>query len=439
MESATARPRGIPATTNVLALLCAMYFINYVVRVNVSTAQAMFQPELHLTNTQVGLIFSAFAYPYLAFQIAGGWVADRFGARRSLTVFGIIWSSATVLMGLANGLAGMILGRVLLGIGVSALPVATRAMSNWTPVAKRGFAQGVTHAFARLGNFVTPMLIYWLMTRVSWRGSFVVVGLASFLWAIAWAIYFRDDPAEHPGITPHDLECLPKKRAKTVARVPFWRLAARMMPVTIVYFCYGWTLWFFLAWIPSYFLHSYQLKLSSSALFASGVFLAGTLGDFLGGIVSDRILERTHDRTKARRDLIIFGFLVSTVFMAPVLMVHDLTIIVISLSLAFFFAEFTVGAFWAIPMDIAPRYSGFASGFMNSGSALAAIVSPLIGGYIIDTTGNWEMAFVAGIALLLLGAVLAFWMKPDEELEDEGAGIAITSPSMPAAASPGTR
>jgi len=190
-----------------------------------------------------------------------------------------------------------------------------------------------------------------------------------------------------------------------------------MVPVTLVYFCYGWTLWFFLAWIPSYFLHSYQLKLSSSALFASGVFLAGTCGDFLGGVISDRIFERTRSRTKARRNIIIVGFLVSAVFMLPVVLVHDLTTIVLSLSVAFFFAESTVGAFWAIPMDIAPRYSGFASGFMNTGSALAAIVSPLIGGYIIDRTGRWEMTFVAGIALLLVGAGLAFFIRPDEELE----------------------
>ncbi len=418
MTEAAARRPGLSATTNVLGLLCLMYFINYIVRVNVSTAAAVFQPELHLTNTQVGLIFSAFAYPYLAFQIFGGWVGDKFGARRALTVFAIIWSSGTVLMGLTNSLSGMILGRILLGIGVSALPVATRAMSNWTPAEKRGFAQGITHSFARLGNAITPPLIAWLILLTTWRGSFVIVGSISFLWAIAWFFYFRDDPAEHPGITAYDLERLPKKRAKRVERVPIGRLAKRMIPVTIVYFCYGWTLWFFLAWIPSYFLHSYQLKLSSSALFASGVFLGGTFGDFVGGVVSDRIYERTHSRTKARRNVIIFGFLVSTVFMAPVLMVHNLTVIVIALSLAFFFAEFTVGAFWAIPMDIAPRYSGFASGFMNSGSAFAAIVSPLIGGYIVDRTGNWELTFVAGIALLLLGAVLALFIKPDQELEE---------------------
>jgi MFS family permease len=435
MATTAARAPRIPAPSMVLGLLCAMYFINYIVRVNVSTAAAVFQPELHLTNTQVGLIFSAFAYPYLCFQIVGGWVADKFGARKALTVFAVMWSAATVLMGLTHSLGGMLLGRVLLGMGVSALPVATRAMSNWTVPEKRGFAQGITHAFARLGNAITPPLVAWLILITTWRASFVIIGSVSFLWAVVWAIYFRDDPAEHPSVTQADLDRLPKKHVKTAAAVPFGRVAARMLPVTLVYFCYGWTLWFFLAWIPSYFLHSYQLKLSSSAFFASGVFLAGTFGDFLGGVASDRIFERTESRTKARRNLIVFGFLVSTVFMVPVLLVDNLTLIVLSLSVAFFFSEFTVGAFWAIPMDIAPRYSGFASGFMNSGSALAAIVSPLIGGYIVDKTGKWSMTFVAGIALLLLGAVMAFWMKPDEELEDPADGERVPT-HAPLAPSP---
>jgi MFS family permease len=393
-----------------------MYFINYIVRVNVSTAAAVFQPELHLSNTQVGLIFSAFAYPYLLFQIAGGWVADKFGARKALTVFAILWSSATVLMGLTSGLGGMLVGRVLLGMGVSALPVATRAMSNWTTAEKRGFAQGITHAFARLGNTVTPPLVAYLILLTSWRGSFVIIGIVSFLWAVVWVLYFRDDPAERRDITATDLERLPKKRVKTAARVPFGRLAVRMLPVTLVYFCYGWTLWFFLAWIPSYFLHSYQLKLSSSALFASGVFLAGTFGDFLGGMASDRIFERTRSRTKARRNLIVAGFLISTVFMVPVLLIHDLTAIVLSLSMAFFCSEFTVGAFWAIPMDIAPRFSGSASGLMNIGSALAAAVSPLVAGYVIQKTNNWNLPFLGSIGLLLFGAVMAYWMKPNQPL-----------------------
>ena len=90
---------------------------------------------------------------------------------------------------------------------------------------------------------------------------------------------------------------------------------------------------------------------------------------------------------------------------------------------AFFFAEFTIGPMWAIPMDIAPKYSGTASGLMNTGSALAAIVSPVIAGYVIDQTGVWELPFLGSIALLLLGSILAFRMKPDEEL-----AVAVPSP-----------
>src|SRR6185436_10156882 len=99
-----------------------------------------------------------------------------------------------------------------------------------------------------------------------------------------------------------------------------------------------------------FFLHNYQLNLSKSALFPSGVFLSGVLGDVLGGVVSDRIFERTGDRKKSRRNLVIFGFLCSMVLMLPMLFLHNLVAAAVLLSLAFFFAEFTVGPMWAIPM-----------------------------------------------------------------------------------------
>jgi MFS family permease len=408
----------IPATRMVLILLCLMYLINYIVRVNVSTAAAVFQPELHLTNTQVGLIFSMFGYPYLLFQVIGGWVADKWGARKSLAVFGAIWSAATIFMGLTSTLAGMLVGRVLVGIGVSALPTATRAMSDWTPAGKRGFVQGITHSAARVGNAIAPPVLAAVIVAMTWRASFILTGALSFIWVAVWLWYFRDNPAEHPSITPQELAALPPHHGKSKGPAPLGRLARRMVPVTATYFCYGWTLWFFLAWIPSYFLHSYQLNLKNSALFASGVFFAGVAGDALGGIVSDRIFERTHDRKRARRNLVVAGFVASAVLMTPVLFIHNLSLVAVLLSAAFFAAEFTVGPMWAIPMDIAPRYSGFASGFMNTGSALAAIVSPIVGGYIVDKTGNWELTFVAGIGLLILGAVLAFWMKPEEGFDD---------------------
>jgi MFS family permease len=394
-----------------------MYFITYVDRVNVSTAAIQFSKEFHLSNTQVGLLFSAFAYPYLLFQVFGGWVGDRFGPRRTLTICSMVWAGATVLTGLSTGLVSMFIARLLLGLGEGAtFPTATRAMSNWTAANRRGFAQGITHAFSRIGNAVTPPIVTWLMVALSWRWSFVILGVVSFIWAVIWGWYFRDNPRDHAKITAAEIEVLPAYvgRKETPA-VPWGALIKRMAPVTVVYFCYGWTLWLFLTWIPQYFLHNYHMNLKNSALFSSGVFFAGVIGDTLGGYITDGILKRTQNRSKARSYMVVVCNVLTLASLLPIVFVHDSTVAAICLSLGFFFAEMTIGPMWAIPMDIAPKYSGTASGLMNIGSALAAILSPVVGGWIIDSTGNWDLPFIGSMGLMVVGAVCAFAMKPEQK------------------------
>ena len=405
-----------------LGLLCLMYLITYVDRVNLGTAAGEIRRELALSNTQLGFAFSAFAFPYLFFQVLGGWIGDRFGPRVTLFICGLIWSSATMLTGLAGGVASLFLCRLMLGVGEGAtFPVATRAMQSWMPADERGFAQGITHAFARLGNAITPPIVAWLIALVTWRGSFVVLGCCSLVWVLVWVWYFRDTPADHRGMTREDLDLLPNRGAAiATARldVPWMRLTRRMLPVTTVYFCYAWTLWVYLNWLPSFFREAYKLDLSRSALFASAVFSAGVAGDLLGGVVSDAILRRTGDLQKARRDVVVAGFLGAFVFLLPILGTHDLRVVVPCLTASLFSAEIVIGPMWSIPMDIAGKYSGTASGLMNSGSALAAIVSPVAFGKIVDLTGDWHLALLASIGLLLLGAALAFTMHPERRFEE---------------------
>jgi MFS family permease len=405
------------STTRVLLLLCVMYMITYMDRVNVSTGAIGFAKDFHLSNLQVGLVFSAFAYPYLIFQVIGGWLGDRFGPRRTLTACSIIWAGATILTGMATGLVSMLIARVLLGLGEGAtFPTATRALSNWSPPHRRGLAQGITHAFARVGNAITPPIVTWLMIAFSWRGAFIVLGILSFGWAVVWRWYFRDDPRDHARITAREIEVLPPYvGVKETPAVPWKALIKRMLPVTVVYFCYGWTLWLFLTWIPQFFLHNYQMNLKNSAVFASGVFFAGVLGDWLGGQMTDWLLKRTQSRTKARSYMVVVCNLVAFASLSPVLFVHNPTVAAIAFGLGFFFAEMTIGPMWAIPMDIAPKYSGTASGLMNTGSALAAILSPVVGGWIIDVTGNWEWPFIGSMGLMVVGAVVAFAMKPEQQ------------------------
>ncbi|MGA7808031.1 MFS transporter, partial [Bradyrhizobium sp.] len=199
--------------------------------------------------------------------------------------------------------------------------------------------------------------------------------------------------------------------------VPWLKLFRRMLPVTAVDFCYGWTLWLFLSWIPSFFYQNYHQDLSRSAFYSAGVFLAGVVGDALGGVASDHILHRTGNRVAARRNVIATGMVGGFVLLIPVMLVDDVNIAALSLAGAFFFVELVVAPIWAVPMDIAPRYSGSASGMMNFGFGTAGIISPLVFGYLIDRTGSWTLPFAGSVALLLLGAALSFLMQPDRPFE----------------------
>jgi len=391
-----------------------MYLILFVDRVNISTVGPLMRPDLGISNTQLGLAFSAFAIPYALFQLIGGWIGDKFGPRLTLSACCGMVALSTILMGAATGFASLFALRLALGFGEgAAFPTATRAMSNWTPVGSWGFAQGITHSFSRIGIAVTPPLMAGLLAVVSWRGSFVILGVASLFWILAWAWYFRNDPHEHPAITQADLAALPERRGKNRPAIPWLRLARRILPVTIVDFCYGWTLWLFLSWIPAFFFENYHLNLQSSALFSAGVLFAGVIGDTVGGVVSDLLLRKTGSLVVARRSVIVAGFLGAFVFLMPVVLIHDLKVAAVCLSLAFFFAELIVAPIWSVPMDIAPRYAGSASGMMNFGFGVAGLVSPSSFGYLVDRTGNWVVPFIGSIVLLLLGAVLALRLRPD--------------------------
>jgi MFS family permease len=397
----------------VLTLLCVMYLITYVDRVNVSTAAAGFGRDFHLDNTQIGLVFSTFAYPYLVFQIIGGWIGDRFGAKRTLIICGLIWSVATVLTGMAGGLISLLLARLLLGFGEGAtFPAATCAMARWVAPHRRGFAQGLTHAAARIGNAIAPALIVGVMATYGWRVSFYCCAALSLIWVASWAMTFTEYPKDHPRITPEELAELPSEPLER-AQIPWRALFRRMFPVTIVYFCYGWTLWLFLSWMPQYFLHRHHLDLKKSALFASAVFFAGVLGDTLGGVVTDALLKRTGSLTRSRTWMVAACMLLVIATLIPLLLNPGLKLSLLSLSAGFFFSEMTIGPMWAIPMDIAPEHSGTASGIMNTGSALAAIISPVVGGYLIDRFGNWELPFLGSIILMAVGVVCAFRMRPE--------------------------
>lgn len=408
-------PRSLfSAHAVVTTLLCILFAIMYLDRVNLSAAAGPLKVHFQLTNTQMGLAFSAFSWAYLASVLFGGWGARKYGARVTLFVCVIIVGLGTILTGLIGGLAGLFIARLVVGLGEGpAFPAATQAMRNWYPAHRFGYIQGITHSASRLGAAIAPPLVAAIIIWSDWRTSFVVCGVVAMVWAVAWWFYFEDDPRTHPKIVARHLEGLSVSLPDRKARIPLWILTKRMFPVTIVMFTYGWSYWVFVSWLPLYFANQHGTDLKKSALLTSVPFLAGLIGNTVGGMMSDAILQRTGRNRLARCSVVSLSLVGAALFLIPCLFIKDLTTVVTLLAASMFFLELTIAPMYAIPMDMSKEYAGLGSAYIIIGVAIAGIVSPVVFGWLIDLTGNWNIPFATGVVILLVGAGVVGVLRPD--------------------------
>jgi MFS family permease len=402
------------AHTMVTALLCVLFAIMYLDRVNISAAAASLKVYFAFSNTQMGLIFSAFSWAYLGSVIFGGWGARKYGAKSTLAICVVIVGAGTIATGLAGSLATLFLARLAVGMGEGpAFPAATQAMRNWYPQHRFGYIQGITHSASRLGAALAPPIVAGVILWSGWRTAFIVCGAAALLWCVAWWILFRDDPREHPGVKPASMAGLSVSVPDRRARIPFLLITRRMSSVTVVMFAYGWTYWVFVSWLPLYFVNQHHTDLKNSALLTSALFFAGLVGNTVGGVLSDKILKSTGRNRLARCSVILVSLLGAAALITPTMFYDDLRIVVPLLAGAMFFLELTIAPMYAIPMDISKEYAGLGSAYVIMVVGLSGIVSPVVFGWLIDLTGNWNIPFATGIVILLAGAAAVPWLRPD--------------------------
>ena len=186
----------------VLALIVGAYMITYMDRVNIASAVPVIQKDLGFSMVTIGWIFASFRWGYAFFQIPGGWLGDRIGGRRALSLVVVWWSIFTSLTAFSWNALSMGLCRFFFGMGeAGAFPIATRSLSRWMLPTERGFAQGLTHAASRVGAALTPALVVMMMLRFGWRAPFFFFGLIGLVWSAVWYWYYRDTPGEHSRIS----------------------------------------------------------------------------------------------------------------------------------------------------------------------------------------------------------------------------------------------
>ncbi len=401
----------------------------YVDRVCISVAKGPIADELRFDDRQMGWIFAAFSLGYALFQSPAGLLADRFGPRRVLTAVVCFWSLFTALTGAVHRLWSMLVVRFLFGAGeAGAFPGVARAIYSWMPMNERGLVQGINFSATRLGAAFAMPAVAALVTWVGWRASFLVLGAVGIVWAVAWYIWVRDDPKDHPRISEEEREYIlahrqaaPKGGTATPLTAGRALRSANLWLLMGQYFASNFTFFFCISWMLPHLTERYALSGVSAGWYAMAPLLAGMVGNWVGGGMVDAIYRRGSGYWRASRRLpAMIGFGLAAGGLLASLASDRVEFAVAWLALAIFGADMTLSPSWSTCIDIGRRHAGAISGTMNMAGNLGAFLTALAFPYLRDWTGSTAPFFVVGAALNVLAIFAWSFTRPDRPLEEDG-------------------
>jgi MFS family permease len=403
----------------VLGFALAAMGVAYLDRVAISTAAPAMKADLGLSDVQMGLVFSAFTLAYALFEVPSGWLADRFGARLMLARIVIWWSAMTAATGAAAGFVSLVALRWLFGMGeAGVLPSISRAFGRWLPARARGNAFGLTIMAAALGGAATQPIVVALLERVSWRVAFPIFGSVGVVWAVAWYVWFRDEPSEHRGVNAAELALIGRDPPAPHPRVPWGALvrSRSMLALCAMYFgaIYGW--YFYITWLPTYLLEARGFDLRAVGWLAALPLLAIAAGSVVGGTLSDLLARRFRLRTALRTPGLI-GLPLAALAIVGAVSTPEPRTAAFFLAGAAGLAALGVAPAWSVCLAIGGRHAGVVSGAMNTFGNLGGALSPLVMGAALEAFASWDFGLWSVAALYLAAAGLWLAIDPERAIE----------------------
>lgn len=403
-----------------LAVLLAM--VTYIDRACIATLAPDIMRDLHLTKDQMSLVYSAFALAYAAFEIPTAWWADRVGTRRVLTRIVLWWSGFTMATGAAFNFISLVATRFLFGLGeAGAWPSVARTFSRWVPRRDRGTVQGIFFTGAHLAGGVTPMVVLYLTSFMSWRTIFVLFGFLGVAWAVAWHRWFRDDPSEHRAVNAAELERIRAGREPEGEHPKSWEYWRRLLghrnilPLCLMYFPNSYAFYFCITWLPTYLSEKHGFSAASLGFFAGLPLIMSVLGDLLGGVTTDAVASRFGLRLgRAGVGVVAYVMAGSAMLLATVADRPELAAGLIALALAA--SMFTLGAAWGTCLDIGGSHAGVVSAAMNTSGQISSVLSPLMVTFLLGRFGDWNAPLYVMGGLFLFGAVCWCLIDPRERV-----------------------
>jgi MFS transporter, ACS family, glucarate transporter len=420
------RPSAIRPTRarlTVVAFAIALAIIQYIDRVTISQAAPAITHDLSLSKTEMGWVFGAFTLAYALFEIPTGYMGDRWGARNVLLRVVLWWSFFTAATGWVWNWLSLVITRFLFGAGeAGCFPNLTRAFNRWLPPHERLRAQGALWMSARWGGAATPYLTYLVLQHVTWRVAFFLFGLLGVVWAIIFYAWYRDRPEDHWAVNEAELALLPKGESEeshlnvpwgTIASSPaIWLLCGQ-------YFCCSYAWYFFVTWFPTYLLEVHKFDLKQSAILAGLPLFFGGFGSMFSGWMTPHLQRWIGDKAVTRRMIGVVGFVGAGSFLIAATVLQQPILAVLAIAAASFCNDISMPGAWTACMEVGDRYVGTIAGTMNMMGNLGGFVSPIVLGYIVDQTGNWNVTFYVTAAIYAIGALCWYAVDPVTPLEEQ--------------------
>ena len=398
---------------NILAMIFGSVVINYLDRSNISIAASALKTDLALDTVQMGYIFSAFSLTYALLQVPGGAMVDRVNPRKLYPFILVFWSLATLVQGVLSSFKGFILTRAVIGVfEAPSYPMNNRIVSAWFPEKERASAIAVYTSGQFIGlAFLTPLLVI-IQSYLGWRGLFITSGLIGIVWAGFWYVLYRS-PQNHSGVNQAELDLivqnggiandadLNRKQQPFVwtdLKHPF--AYRKLWGLYIGQFCLGTLFVFFLTWFPTYLVEYRGLNFMKTGWLASVPFLAAFVGVLMAGFISDNLAKRGYSNELARKTPILIGMLLSvSIVFANYTSSTALAIFFLSLA---FFGNGLASITWIFISLMAPqKLLGLVGGVFNFIGGLAAVVTPIMIGYLVKE-GDFKPALLyVGIVALM--------------------------------------
>jgi MFS transporter, ACS family, glucarate transporter len=419
-----AAPRPTRARYWVIVFAVCLAIIQYVDKVCISQAAPFIQKDLGLKEDQMGWVFGAFTLAYALFEIPAGYLGDRFGPRRVLLRIVIWWSCCTAALGRMWSGSSLMVTQFLFGAGeAGAFPNLTKTFNRWLPRHERPRAQGIMWMSARLGGAFTPMLVYLCLQHVTWRTAFLLFGLPGVIWAVLFFRWYRDDPRSHPAVNEAEAALLPLEAAAGEQFKAPWKKLFTSRTVWCLcgqYFACSYSFWFFITWFPTYLLKARGFDLKQSALLAGTPLFVGAFGSLFAGWIAPILSRRMADTGTVRRGIGAIGAFGGAVLLLVATRLTDSYMAVVAIALVAFCNDIQLPGAWTACMDVGGKAVATLSGTMNMMGNVGGFVSPIVCGYLVRQTGNWNLAFYVTAAAYVMGAFCWLGMDPVTPLEQQG-------------------